>query len=227
MENNMILHEDRKIFLESIRITSDYYGTREIFVEKDYWATYLLKNLSQADFKDKVVFKGGTSLSKAYDLINRFSEDVDLAILNAKDYSGNAIKELIKRVEETLTVSLKEVDLKDITIKGSRIRRTAYNYEKVISHKGEAGILDKIVLEINSFANLILRGFSIFPSRTPHFPPPSARPVSLRQGYGLRSTIPIRSALGILSLCSSTCRTASAGSLSLPLKFRKAFQELF
>lgn len=149
----MILHEDKKAFIDAIRITSDYYGTRDVFVEKDYWATYLLKKLSQSDFKDKVVFKGGTSLSKAYDLINRFSEDVDLAILNAKDYSGNAIKELIKRVEETLTIGLQEVDLKDITIKGSRIRRTAYNYEKVISYKGDAGFLDKIVLEINSFAN--------------------------------------------------------------------------
>jgi len=153
MENNMILHEDKKVFVDAIRVTSDYYGTREIFVEKDYWATYLLKKLSQADFKNKVVFKGGTSLSKAYDLINRFSEDVDLAILNAKDFSGNSIKELIKMVEETLTVGLKEVDLKDITSKGSRIRRTAYNYGKVISHKGDTGILDKIVLEINSFAN--------------------------------------------------------------------------
>ena len=153
MENNMILHEDKKVFIDAIRITSDYYGTREIFVEKDYWATYLLKKLSQSDFKDKVVFKGGTSLSKAYDLINRFSEDVDLAILNAKDYSGNAIKELIKRVEETLTIGLIEVELEGITSKHSKIRRTAFNYEKVIRHKGDAGILDKIVLEINSFTN--------------------------------------------------------------------------
>jgi predicted nucleotidyltransferase component of viral defense system len=112
MENNMILHKDKKAFIDAIRITSDHFGTRDVFVEKDYWATYLLKKLSQADFRDKVVFKGGTSLSKAYDLINRFSEDVDLAILNAKDYSGNAIREFIKRIEETITVGLQEIEIK-------------------------------------------------------------------------------------------------------------------
>lgn len=98
MENNMILHKDKKTFIEAIRVTSEYFGTRDVFVEKDYWATYLLKKLSQADFRDKVVFKGGTSLSKAYDLINRFSEDVDIAILDAKNFSGNAIKELMDGV---------------------------------------------------------------------------------------------------------------------------------
>jgi len=149
----MILHNEKNTFINAIRITSDYFNTRDVFVEKDYWATYLLKKLSQADFKDKVVFKGGTSLSKAYGLINRFSDDVDLAILNAKDYSGNAIKALIKRVEETLTIGLSEVNIEGITTKHSRIRRTAFNYEKALTHKADSSFLDKIILETNSFAN--------------------------------------------------------------------------
>ena len=50
-------------------------------VEKDFWVCYVLKHLFETEtLKDKIVFKGGTSLSKAFDLINRFSEDVDLIL---------------------------------------------------------------------------------------------------------------------------------------------------
>jgi predicted nucleotidyltransferase component of viral defense system len=40
---------------------------------KDYWVTYLLYRLSRSAYADKVVFKGGTSLSKVHQLIARFS----------------------------------------------------------------------------------------------------------------------------------------------------------
>jgi hypothetical protein len=47
-------------------------------VEKDYWVTHTLDNLQRAGFE--VHFKGGTSLSKGFDLIQRFSEDLDLKL---------------------------------------------------------------------------------------------------------------------------------------------------
>lgn len=49
-------------------------------VEKDMWVTVALQILFSLPFADKIVFKGGTSLSKVWRVINRFSEDVDLAI---------------------------------------------------------------------------------------------------------------------------------------------------
>ncbi len=49
-------------------------------VEKDLWVTTLLQIVFTLPFADKLVFKGGTSLSKVYHLIERFSEDIDLAI---------------------------------------------------------------------------------------------------------------------------------------------------
>lgn len=50
-------------------------------VEKDFWVCYLLDHLfHDCAFKDAFVFKGGTSLSKSYHLINRFSEDIDLIL---------------------------------------------------------------------------------------------------------------------------------------------------
>lgn len=50
-------------------------------VEKDFWICWTLKQLFSSPLQKNIIFKGGTSLSKVFNLINRFSEDIDL-ILN-------------------------------------------------------------------------------------------------------------------------------------------------
>lgn len=61
--------------------TSALVGIRPEAVEKDFWVCYLLDHLfHDCSYKDAFVFKGGTSLSKSYNLINRFSEDIDLIL---------------------------------------------------------------------------------------------------------------------------------------------------
>lgn len=50
-------------------------------IEKDFWVSWLLKQLFyENQFKEHLIFKGGTSLSKCYHAINRFSEDIDLSL---------------------------------------------------------------------------------------------------------------------------------------------------
>jgi len=49
-------------------------------IEKDWWVVQSLRLIKQMDIAEHLVFKGGTSLSKAWRLIDRFSEDIDLAI---------------------------------------------------------------------------------------------------------------------------------------------------
>lgn len=49
-------------------------------VEKDFWVTAVLNILFHSPLSEHLVFKGGTSLSKGWKLIERFSEDVDLAV---------------------------------------------------------------------------------------------------------------------------------------------------
>lgn len=49
-------------------------------IEKDYWVVWLLDLLFSGPYADQLTFKGGTSLSKAYKIIDRFSEDVDMTI---------------------------------------------------------------------------------------------------------------------------------------------------
>lgn len=67
----MTLHKD-KTFSDVIEATAEV-KIPEVYVEKDYWLCYLLKNLSLSTYKTQVVFKGGTSLSKIYQMIERFS----------------------------------------------------------------------------------------------------------------------------------------------------------
>ena len=51
-----------------------------VIIEKDFWVCYILSLLFRCEFSDALVFKGGTSLSKVFGAINRFSEDIDLSL---------------------------------------------------------------------------------------------------------------------------------------------------
>ena len=57
------------------------YSISEVIVEKDFWVTLILDYLfHKCKYKDYFIFKGGTSLSKCFNIIERFSEDIDLIL---------------------------------------------------------------------------------------------------------------------------------------------------
>lgn len=66
---------------------AEEWGMTPFAVEKDWWVSRTLNIIFQMEIAKHLVFKGGTSLSKAWKLINRFSEDIDLAI--DQEYFGN------------------------------------------------------------------------------------------------------------------------------------------
>ncbi len=64
-----------------IDTTSQEVEISEVVLEKDYWVCFVLNHLfSKCKWKDAFTFKGGTSLSKCFNLIQRFSEDIDLIL---------------------------------------------------------------------------------------------------------------------------------------------------
>ena len=71
-------NEDEKLVM--LQQTAAAKNVIEQAVEKDWWVSVILKTLSKTSWADFMQFKGGTSLSKAWSLINRFSEDIDMAI---------------------------------------------------------------------------------------------------------------------------------------------------
>lgn len=79
MKNVARLSDNDKRIL--FRNTADKMRLNDAIVEKDFWVCFTLDYLfHRSPWKDSVTFKGGTSLSKAYNLINRFSEDIDLIL---------------------------------------------------------------------------------------------------------------------------------------------------
>jgi hypothetical protein len=76
-------------------------GTRSKAIEKDWWVTLTLKALFTSKYKNDLLFKGGTSLSKCWKLIHRFSEDIDVAIDSAVfgvAYQENPSKRFVKQL---------------------------------------------------------------------------------------------------------------------------------
>src|ERR1700722_15764120 len=74
----LLSKDERELFF---RAATDIKNMPFEIIEKDYWVVWVLKNLfSLEKMKPHLTFKGGTSLSKVYGLIDRFSEDIDLSI---------------------------------------------------------------------------------------------------------------------------------------------------
>lgn len=73
-----ISNEELELIIQN---TADKLNISKAIVEKDFWVCIILKYLfNYFKYKDSIVFKGGTSLSKVYKLIERFSEDIDIAL---------------------------------------------------------------------------------------------------------------------------------------------------
>lgn len=70
--------EEKKLYFEQTAISMN---VAPIIIEKDFWVCFTLHKLfSLPDIGENLIFKGGTSLSKVYNVIHRFSEDIDISI---------------------------------------------------------------------------------------------------------------------------------------------------
>lgn len=151
----MTLHENENDFLNLIQVTRDKLGIPIAFIEKDYWITYILKNLSECSRKDKIIFKGGTSLSKAYNVIDRFSEDIDLTFKNEERMSGNQRKEFLKYIHNKGKGVLMEDESFTQKVKGNDMRKMYYKYQNKTEDSITRKSFFRILIESNSFPSPI------------------------------------------------------------------------
>ena len=158
MEDSMNLHEDWDLFEQvltaaSLPVEQGGISIRFAFLEKDYWVTRALRNLAESRFANQAVFKGGTSLSKAYGVGYRFSEDMDIAITSDSGRSENQTKTLVGGIDKAMSEGLEEVQMPD-TRKFSKYRKAYYRYPQV-SARNDVGTMKQgvIQLEVVSFAN--------------------------------------------------------------------------
>lgn len=155
----MKLHENRELFSDALQAASQAIedgglGIKSIFIEKDYWICRSLALMAENDKENRTVFKGGTSLTKAFGIGSRFSEDIDIAISEAWILSGNQLKMLIKRTAKSMTEGLQEMNMPGFTSKGSHYHKAYYSYPRAIDSLQIGAIkAGQLLVEINSFAN--------------------------------------------------------------------------
>lgn len=142
----MNLHENKALFRQAIQFTADQMKIPAIYVEKDYWVTFALYTIFNSEVGSDTVFKGGTALSKCYELIERFSEDIDLVVLRRDGETDSQLKNKTRLISKIIEPVLPEIDIPEITNKRGMNRKTAHTYSKAFT--GNFGqVRDVIVLE--------------------------------------------------------------------------------
>jgi hypothetical protein len=102
--------------IEILNQASNNTGLPAIAIEKDWWVTLAIKASFGLKYSASIVFKGGTSLSKGWNLIERFSEDIDLAIdRKFFGFEGDISKSQIKNLRKISCEFISTTFLEDLT----------------------------------------------------------------------------------------------------------------
>lgn len=140
----MKLHQNIKLFQDAVRVTAQQMNIPPEFVEKDYWVTYALFTIFNNEIGKDTVFKGGTALSKCYNMIERFSEDIDLVVLRREGETDSKLKSKLKAVSTVVEAILPEVAIDGITHKMGTNRKTAHTYNK--SFESDYGQVRNVII---------------------------------------------------------------------------------
>jgi hypothetical protein len=121
-------------------------------VEKDFWVTEVLRGVAQAaqDLDTEVVFKGGTSLSKAFSLIERFSEDVDVLVVLPPQETTGARDRILKGIVAGAAnaTGIEPAGVANATSKGSK-RGARFHYRPE-AEAALGGLTAGVFLELGS-----------------------------------------------------------------------------
>ena len=99
--NWLTLSRERRI--EILNQATELTGLPSVAIEKDWWVTLALNASFALPYSKNIVFKGGTSLSKGWNLIERFSEDIDLALdREFLGFTGELSKQDIKKTTKKI-----------------------------------------------------------------------------------------------------------------------------
>ena len=120
----MELHKNQELFQDLCVLTSDYIGIPYQAVKRDYFIVNILEKLVNSEYREQCVFKGGTSLSKAYpNSINRFSEDIDLTYVPNEELSARQYDRNLKRIE---TIMSEGMNIEKIANERSDYNKSSY-----------------------------------------------------------------------------------------------------
>src|SRR5690554_5036460 len=136
----------QELRINIINQTTELTGLPLVTIEKDWWVTLAFNACFSLPYSENLIFKGGTSISKAWNLIERFSEDIDLA-LDRKylgfegDISKTQIIKLRKESCEFISTRFVE-DLKRIFTEWNAINECSIISQEVKSHDKDPQIIE-------------------------------------------------------------------------------------
>ena len=146
----MNLHHDREAFEELIVGAANELAIPTNVIEKDYYVTITLKALSKK-LKD-MVFKGGTSLTKCYQLLDRFSEDIDISYTAESGTPGDARKRQLKKA---VVVTMEELGFPITNLDMTRSRRHYNCYRATYPSMYEQSNILKPELVVETYVALL------------------------------------------------------------------------
>ena len=139
----MYLHENKELFTKIISDINSQTGISQDIIEKDYYVTMILSLLAHKN--NDIVFKGGTSLSKCFHLINRFSEDIDITF--SKHIGASRRKKLKYETIKFISVELgMPIENWDSTESDRDYNCYLLNYEPAVEYQ-TVGITTGVKLE--------------------------------------------------------------------------------
>lgn len=148
----MNLHSNKELLQDAILATAEYLEMRDIYVEKDYWVTVALYEIFHSDIADQSVFKGGTALSKCHNLIERFSEDIDIVVLRNEGENDNQLKKKIRAISMVVEKVIPEIEVEGLTNKMGNIRKTVHQYNKLFE-RDFGQVREHVVVEATWLGN--------------------------------------------------------------------------
>lgn len=108
--------------------------------------TYALFTIFNDEIGGDTVFKGDTALSKCYNIIERFSEDIDLIVLRREGDSNNKLTTKIRTISSVVSNVMPEIEITGLTHKMGMNRKTVHTYNKEFEG-GFGQVREAIVLE--------------------------------------------------------------------------------
>lgn len=141
-----------------IGVTAEAYEISRDYIEKDFWVTEVLRSAST----DQIItlpdgttatvtftFKGGTSLSRVFGIIERFSEDVDLLAIFPTEASMNARHKVLKAVDANVKQHL-ELQDSQVTINTSTTGIKRYTTYRYPTNSHDPSLKEGVLLELGS-----------------------------------------------------------------------------
>ena len=215
MTNNYftLTEEQQRIVLEQTAVKQNL---PKQAIEKDLWVTTILQIIFSLPCANSLVFKGGTSISKVWNLISRFSEDIDLAIDRARfDMNGDLTKKKVKKLRKVSSIFVRDELQKQLSdVIAQTLLKDLCTIESQPDGEGDNTYPEPRTIFVNYK--------SVFPDKLSYLLP------VVKIEAGSRSLLEPTESVHIQSMIESALPTISTAILDFPVKTaiaRKTFLE--